>query len=92
MAIIIELPVQKIYLLIEPPNGFWSFINGLLWSRGAYDVTVVICFSLYSADSGFNRVGPKDYKPRLLKFDDKVSVLIIIISSWSFSVENLYSG
>ena len=75
------LPVQKIYLFIKPPNGFLRYIN----------VTAVIRFSLCSADSGFNRVEPKDYKPRLLKFDDKVSFLIIIISSWSFSVENLYS-
>lgn len=31
------------------------------------------------ADSGFRRVGPKEYKPRLLKFNDEVPLLAIII-------------
>ena len=34
---------------------------------------------LCRADSGFRRVGPKEYKPRLLKVNDEVNKLLQIV-------------
>lgn len=43
-------------------------------------------FIFYSAESGFRRVGPKEYHPRLLKFNDEVNVLINIMITFKMKL------
>ena len=38
---------------------------------------VPFVFFFFRADTGFRRVGPKEYKPRLLQFNDEVHVNVL---------------
>ena len=40
-------------------------------------IPFVLSFFLFRADTGFRRVGPKEYKPRLLQFNDEVHVNVL---------------
>lgn len=40
-------------------------------------VPFVLSFFFFRADTGFRRVGPKEYKPRLLQFNDEVHVNVL---------------
>ena len=40
------------------------------------------CLFFFRADTGFRRVGPKEYKPRLLQFNDEVHVNVLNFCVW----------
>ena len=45
-------------------------------------VPFVLSFFFFRADTGFRRVGPKEYKPRLLQFNDEVHVNVLNFCVW----------
>ena len=70
---------------------FWDFFGQMYWQEKASTCSqtsfkwrsfCLIVFFFFRADTGFRRVGPKEYKPRLLQFNDEVHVNVLNFCVW----------
>ena len=75
----------------EKAKRFGIFFGQMYWQEKASTCSqtsfkwrsfCLIVFFFFRADTGFRRVGPKEYKPRLLQFNDEVPVNVLNFCVW----------